>query len=90
MQYIIQLTSRDTPPSPQTVKNMAEELSGTSVGKSWTNRFLKRHKNWLKSIYFRSIDHLRQKADYIPHITEFYKLVGQNFSLVLFLFDEFS
>ena len=78
IRYILKLTDRGTPPSPHIVKNMAEELAKRTLGKHWIERFLKRHKNQLNSIYLRSIDHLRQKADFVPYIAEFYRLVSPN------------
>ena len=76
VRHIIDLTNRGTPPSPRIVKNIAEEMIADYLGKLWIGRFLKRHESRLKCIYLRSMDHLRQKAEFRPHFVEFYRLVN--------------
>ena len=75
VQYILKLTRQGTSPTPHIVKNIAEELVGKSIGEDWTHRFIKRHDNRLHSIYLKSIDKIRQKADYKPYLAEYYRLV---------------
>src|SRR5205814_9729214 len=61
---INRLTDRGIPPTSQIVRNLAEEIAGSSVGKNWTGTFIGRHKERLKSLYLRNIDNLRTKAEY--------------------------
>ena len=63
---INKLTDRSIPPTSQIVRNLAEEIAGSSVGKNWTGTFIRRHKERLKSLYLRNIDNLRTKAEYAP------------------------
>ena len=57
------------------VRNLAEEMIGSSVGKNWTGDFVKRYKNRLTSLYLRNIDSQRIKAEYAPSFKQFYDLV---------------
>ena len=43
IQYINKLSNRGLPPTPQIVKNLAEEISQTKLGPNWVSRFCKRH-----------------------------------------------
>jgi hypothetical protein len=70
--HINRLTDRSMPPTSQIVKNMAEEIIGSRVGKNWTSDFVKRHKKSLKSAFLRSIDNLRVKADNTASFQSFY------------------
>jgi Tc5 transposase DNA-binding domain len=72
---INKLTDKHIPPTSQMVKNFAEEMIGREVGKNWTQGFIRRHDNRLKSIYLRNIDHCRTKAEYAPVFQHFYDLV---------------
>ena len=78
VRHIIELTNRGTPPSTRIVKNFAEEMIRDYIGEQWIKRFIKRHQSRLKSIYLRSMDHQRQKAEFRPHFIEFYRLVSSN------------
>jgi len=73
--HINKLTDRGIPPTSRIVRNLAEEIVGSSVGKNWTGEFVKRHKKRLKSLYLRNIDNLRTKAEYAPMFKYFYDLV---------------
>jgi len=63
------------PPTSQIVHNLAEELIGKPVGKNWVGKFVRRYKDRLNSVYLRTIDNKRVKAEYIPNLERFYKLV---------------
>ncbi len=63
------------PPTPQIVKNLAEEIAGFSVGKNWTGQFVHRHRDKLCSVYLRNMDHQRVKAESQELFEEFYQLV---------------
>src|SRR5207248_7946356 len=61
--HINKLTDRGFPPTPQILKNIAEELSKTKLGHNWVARFCKKHRSRLTSVYLRTIDHKRKIAD---------------------------
>ena len=69
------LTNRGLPPANSIVKNLAEEIIGGSVGKNWSNQFVKRHKQRLISGYLRNIDKKRQDTEYAPMFKRFFELV---------------
>jgi hypothetical protein len=73
--HINRLTDRALPPTSQIVKNMAEEICGSSVGKNWTSAFIRRHPGQLKSAYLRNIANLRAKADNASMFQLFYDQV---------------
>ena len=60
------LTDRGLPPTSSIVRNLAEELLQDRVGKNWTSNFVHRHKDRLKSLYFRNIEKKRHKVEYAP------------------------
>jgi transposase-like protein len=72
---INKLTVRKMPPTSQFVRNMAEEIINSSVGKNWTAQFVKRYNNRLTSLYLRNIDNMRAKSEYPPMFALFYELV---------------
>jgi hypothetical protein len=73
--YITKLSNRGLPPTPQIVKNLAEEIAGVTLGKNWVSRFCSRHQNQLLSVYLRTIDHKRKLADNSSHFQHFYEQV---------------
>ena len=89
IRHINKLTDRGIPPTSRIVRNLAEEIINTSVGKNWTGQFVQRHKKQLKSLYLRNIDNLRTKAEYAPMFKHFYDLVGFfcTFSLPLYAIE---
>jgi len=74
--YINSLTDRSIPPTNQIVHNLAEELIKRPVHKSWVSDFIKRHQDRLYSVYLRTIDNKRVKADSVPFLEHFYRLVS--------------
>ena len=74
--YINSLTDRSLPPTSQIVHNMAEELVKRPINRNWVSDFVKRYKDRLSSVYLRTIDNKRVKADSIPSIECFYNLVS--------------
>ena len=75
IEQINKLTLRGIPPTCRIVRNLAEEVAGGSVGKNWNARFIERNQKELKSVYLRTIDNARSKADYAPSFRLFYDLV---------------
>ena len=73
--YINKLTDRGMPPMSWIVRNLAEEMVGLVVAKNWMARFVWHHKDWLKSLYLRTIDNMRKKSEYAPVFKLFYHLV---------------
>jgi len=74
--FINSLTDRSMPPTSQIVYNVATELSGGPINKNWVSGFTRRHKDRLHAAYLRTIDKKRVKADYMPSLERFYKLVS--------------
>jgi hypothetical protein len=75
IKHINKLSDRGFPPTPQIVKNLAEEIAGVALGKNWVSRFCGRHQDQLKSVYLRTIDHKRKLADNSHHFKYFYDQV---------------
>jgi hypothetical protein len=75
IRYINKLSDRGLPPTPQIVKNLAEEIAGAALGKNWVSRFCERHQDQLLSVYLRTIDHKRKLADNSSHFQHFYEHV---------------
>ena len=73
--YINKLNDRGFPPTPQILKNIAESIAHSSLGRNWTARFCRRHRTRLASIYLRTIDHKRKIADNSQHFQHFFNLV---------------
>jgi hypothetical protein len=82
VKYINKLSDRGLPPTPQMVKNLAEELAKLKVGKNWTARFCERHAHRLSSLYLRAIDHKRKIADNSYHFEHYFSTVSAFFSFV--------
>ena len=74
--HVNKLTARGLPPTPQMVKNMAEEIANTKLGVHWPTRFYQRHYERLTSLYLRTIDHKRKVADNSQYFQEFFDLVS--------------
>lgn len=51
IKHINNLSDRALPPTPQIVKNVAEEIAGVQLGPNWVSRFCKRHQDQLASGY---------------------------------------
>ena len=79
--HIQRLVTRGTPPTPAIVRNFAEEIYGSRLGRCWTTRFIHRHEIHLKTMYLRNIDSLRKKSEYAPYFRLFYDLVCKNSNL---------
>ena len=75
IEHINKLTDRGIPPTPQIVKNIAEELAKSKLGPNWVFRFCKRHCSRLASEYLRKIDHKRKVADNSRYFHYFFNTV---------------
>ena len=63
------------PPMSWIVRNLAEEMVGPVVAKNWMAGFVRRDKDWLKSLYLRTIDNMRKKRECAPVFKLFFHLV---------------
>ena len=82
--HINKLSDRGLPPTPQIVKNLAEELTHEEIGKNWVSRFCQRYANRLSSIYLRTIDHKRKIADNSHHFEHYFNTVSMLLNFYLF------
>jgi len=84
IRFINNLTERSLPPTSQIVHNCAEELAKKPLGKNWVGKFVKRHKDQLHAVYLRTIDNQRVKADFIPNLEAYYKLVSPIYIYIIY------
>lgn len=75
---IQRLVTRDTSPTPAIVRNFAEKMFKSRLGRCWTTQFIHCHEIYLKIMYLRNIDSLRKKSEYAPYFRLFYDLVCKN------------
>ena len=73
--YIDGLTTRGLPPTRQIIRNFASNIAGRQVGRSWVNRFIKRHENDLVSQWASGIDTQRKRADSAFKYALYFKLL---------------
>lgn len=74
--YIHHLCERCLPPIPKIVANIAQELCGRRLSKSWSSRFVARHKHKLDARYLNTIDFARHKADSRSNYEAYFTIVG--------------
>jgi hypothetical protein len=72
---INKLIVRKIPLTSYIVRNIAEEIINSAVGKNWMSEFVKRYKDRLISLYLRNIDNMCAKSEYPPMFVLFYELV---------------
>ena len=89
IEHVNKLTDRGIPPTPQILKNIAEELAKTKLGYNWVACFCRRHHSHLASVYLRTIDHKRKIADNSHHFRLFFNLVS-NLSKNIILVSSFQ
>ena len=58
------------------LRNFAAEIGGRLPRKDWPRRFIKRHKDKLKSVYLEGLDLNRKKAKSYSNIKQYFKLVS--------------
>ena len=75
VEYIRKLSDRGLHLTPKILENIIVEIVGHPIGGRWVQRFTKRHKNELTSIYLRNIDHSRHVADNSRHFEHYYAVV---------------
>lgn len=63
VEYITRLCERGLPPTKSMLRNFASQISQQEVGKSWPDRFLKRHKIEMVIKWTSGIDRNRHRAD---------------------------
>jgi Tc5 transposase DNA-binding domain len=79
--FINKFTDRYIPPTSQIVKNVAQEVSKTTVSKNWVAHFTRRHKDRLCAGYLNTIDSGRVKADNTLLLGQFYEQVSVDFTM---------
>lgn len=75
--YIHHLCERCLPPTPKIVANIAQELCGRRLSKSWSSRFVARHKHRLDARYLNTIDLARHRADSRSNYEAYFAIIGQ-------------
>ena len=75
--YIHHLCERCLPPTPKIVANIAQELCGRRLSKSWSSRFVARHKHRLDARYLNTIDVARHRADSRSNYEAYFAIIGQ-------------
>lgn len=75
LRYIDELTNRRMPPTRQILRNLAEEILGGPVGDHWPDRFVRRHKDRICSVYLKPIDYSRASAESAEVFARYYAIV---------------
>ena len=76
IEYINKLSTRGIHLTPQILGNLLVEIVGHPIGGRWVERFCKRHKDELKSLYLRGIDQARHIADNSKHFQHYFDTVS--------------
>jgi Tc5 transposase DNA-binding domain len=74
--YIHKLSSRGIPPTLPMVKNFAQDIAKTKVGKDWPYNFVRRNHAELGCIWFDGLDAARKRADNVSRYKDYFELVG--------------
>lgn len=69
-------TARGFPPTPQVLKNTAEEIAKTKLGVHWASRFCQQYRERLTSVYLRTIDHRRKVAYNSHYFCQFFDVIS--------------
>jgi len=77
LSHIKRLTERGIPPTPQMVRNFAEEIGKERPGKNWVYKFVKRHAKELDSRYLKGFDFCRKRADRLKSYQAWFQLVSE-------------
>ena len=75
IEHINSLSVRGFHPTPQMVENLVVEIVGHPIGERWMERFYKRHKSEIVSVYLRNIDQSRYIADNSRHFKYYFDQV---------------
>ena len=73
--YIHKLSSRGIPPTLPMIKNFAQDIAKTTVGKNWSYSFVQRNRSELSCTWFDGFDIARKKADNVSRYKAYYELV---------------
>ena len=76
VEHINKLSIRGMHPTPQILENLITEIVGHPIGERWVERFCKRHRTQLKSLYLRGIDQARHIADNSKHFKHYFDTVS--------------
>lgn len=75
--YIHHLCEQCLPPTPKIVANIAQELCGRRLSKSWSSRFVARHRHRLDARYLNTVDLARHRADSMSNYEAYFAIVGE-------------
>ena len=78
IKYINYLNNQSLFLTSNIIRNLTEELTGGLVDKNWIDNFIKRYKEYLRSIYLQNLDNQHIKAKYLPAFQTFYNLICPN------------
>jgi hypothetical protein len=74
--YIHKLSSRGIPPTLSMIKNFAQDIAKTKVGKNWPYSFVQRNRDELGCTWFDGLDIARKKADNASRYRAYFELVS--------------
>jgi len=74
--YIHKLSARGIPPTLSMIKNFAQDMAKTEVGKNWPYSFVNRHRNELGCAWFDGFDVARKRADSASRYRDYFELVS--------------
>ncbi|KAJ6436259.1 DDE superfamily endonuclease, CENP-B-like protein [Purpureocillium lavendulum] len=74
--YIHKLSSRGIPPTLSMIKNFAQDIAKTEVGKDWPYRFVQRYRDELGCTSFDGLDMSRKRADNASRYKAYFELVS--------------
>lgn len=75
--YIHKLSSRGIPPTLPMIKNFAQDIAKTEVGKNWPYSFVQRYRQELGCSWFDGFDVARKRADNTSRYKAYFELVSQ-------------
>ncbi|KAJ6437943.1 DDE superfamily endonuclease, CENP-B-like protein [Purpureocillium lavendulum] len=73
--YIHKLSSRGIPPTLSMIKNFAQDIAKTEVGKDWPYRFVQRYRDELGCTWFDGLDMSRKRADNASRYKAYFELI---------------
>ncbi|KAL6410938.1 DDE superfamily endonuclease, CENP-B-like protein [Ilyonectria robusta] len=73
--YIHKLSSRGIPPTLPMIKNFAQDIAKTEVGKNWPYSFVQRNRDELGCTWFDGLDIARKKGDNASRYRAYFELI---------------
>jgi hypothetical protein len=75
VQHIDRLSLRGCPPTHSMLRNFAREISGKSIGKNWSFRFVNRYRKPLNSGFLHALEIARKRSESIHNFKAFFDQV---------------